>query len=239
MTRGSAADFLIRTVLDEAFRELALADPSRAFEGYDLSEEQQEILRSRDERLLGLLGTAVPHAKASVEHPAKGGATEVAKAPLANLPEVKLLLRLEPHTDQLPDSTSAVAYAASLSSWPGDHELTKTAPESSAPAERRDDGALPELAWVVRILPTVVKAQAAGLQVAYSASIHPLAVGADEKRTSPRGATSAGARSPWTHHTESAAAKAAAQAVQTGDARERYQKLLELIYALQTGDDHG
>ena len=43
MKRGSAADFLVRTVLDGAFRELAIANPQRAFEGYELSEEEKDI----------------------------------------------------------------------------------------------------------------------------------------------------------------------------------------------------
>jgi len=45
MKRGSAADLLIRAVLAEAFRELALANPERAFEGFDLSEEEEEFRR--------------------------------------------------------------------------------------------------------------------------------------------------------------------------------------------------
>ncbi|MCP4249640.1 MAG: hypothetical protein GY778_21580, partial [bacterium] len=47
MKGKSTADFLIRVVLDDAFRELALDDPQRAFEGYDLSPAQRELLSSR------------------------------------------------------------------------------------------------------------------------------------------------------------------------------------------------
>ena len=239
MTRRSAADYLIRAVLDEAFRELAVADPKRAFEGYDLSEEEQEILRSRDGRLLGLLGEAVAHARAFVEHPAEEGSSKTAESPLPSLPEVKLLLRLAPHARQLPDSASEVAYAASLHPWPGDDETSPTPNGAHAENGEQTEEHHAEIAWIVRITPTVVGPQETGLKVAYSASIHPLAVGTDEKQPSAQGPTQASARSPWSHHLESSAAKAAARAVRAGDASRRYEKLLELIQALQTGDDRG
>ncbi len=239
MTRGSAADFLIRTVLDEAFRGLAMADPQRAFEGYDLSEKEQEILRSRDDRLLGLLGEAAAYGEARVEHPTKDGLSKTAESSLPTLPEVKLLLQLVAHPAQQPDSPSNVAYAASLHPWPADHDSKRSDAESREHSGRRSDPALPEVTWIIRITPTVVDAQEAGLKVAYLASIHPFAAGTEEEQPSTQGPTQALAGSPWNHRTESAAAKAAARAVRASDASRRYEKLLELIHALQTGDDRG
>lgn len=239
MTRGSAADFLIRAVLDEAFRELAIADPQSAFEGYDLSEEEQEILRGRDARLLGLLGEAVGHTKASVEHPGRKGSTKTTESSPPSLPDVKLLLRLEPQASQAPDSASGVAYAASLHPWPGGDESKRTDAQSDERTEGREDGAVPEMAWIIRITPTVVDVLETGLKVAYSASIHPFTVGADVGQPSTQGPTRSSASSPWDHHVESSAAQAAARAVRASDAGQRYEKLLELIDALQTGDEGG
>ena len=235
MARGSATDFLIQTVLDEAFRELAMADPQRAFEGYDLSEEEQEILRSRDSRLLGLLGKAAGRGEVLVEHPAEEGPAQTAASGLPSLPEVKLLLRLAPHAPKPPESTSEFAYAASLHPWPGDQGPEKASAESGRRSKEHDA----ELAWIIRITPTVVEAQETGLKVAYSASIHPFAVGTDEKQPSAHEPSQAPPRPPWNHHVESSAAKAAARAVRESDASQRYERLLELIHALQTGNERG
>jgi hypothetical protein len=239
MVRGSAADFLIRAVLDEAFRELALADPQRAFEGYDLSEAEQQILRSRDGRLLGLLGEAAGQGHAVVEQPARKATAKPAASSLPSLPEVKLLLRLTPHATQQPDGASKVSYAASLHPWPGDREPKGTDPGSGEQAEGHSDGTPPEMAWVIHIVPTVLDAQETGLKVAYSASIQPLAVGTDGTQPPAREPPRALANSPWNHHLESSAAKAAAQAVRACAPSRRYEKLLELVDALQAGDGRG
>ena len=220
LTSGSAADFLIRTVLDDAFRDLAMADPRRAFEGYDLSLEEQDILSSRDERLLGLLGQAAGNTGPQVTPPVKASPEDTPPAAAPVLPDVVLLLCLEPQTAQLPDSTAKVVYAASLHPWSGD--------VSSPPVDA-------ELTWLVRITPTVIEAQQAGLKVAYAASIQPFTGGAGEHVQPSSGPASAPAMTPWRHNLESPAAKAAAQAVLASEAPNRYQKLLELIRALQTG----
>ncbi len=239
MARGSAAEYLIRTVLDEEFRELASTDPRRAFEGYELSDEEQEILCARDARLLGLLGQAFAQAKTVVEPPAAEVRSDASEQQLTSLAAVKLLLRLAPQGKQEPDSTSAVAYAATLEPWPGDDQLQAAEATSAAEAGQAGQSPPPEVAWIIRIQPTVLESQAAGLKVAYSASILPL-TGSTENASSPTpdaGPTSAA--SPWHHHTESAAAQAAAGAVRASDAEGRYEKLLDLIHALQTGDERG
>ncbi len=239
MARGAATEFLIRTVLDDAFRELALTDPQRAFEGYDLSEEERDILCSRDGRLLGLLGAAVAHAKAPIEPTAKGESVETAESPLPSLPEVNLLLRLDPRVTQAPDSAPSVGYAASLMPWSGDHERKPTDAESTEQAEDHGDGTPPGVSWIIRITPTVVDSTEAGLKVAYHAAIHPDSANAGEEQSSVEWPTTTSAMSPWLHHVESAAAKAAAQAVRASDPDGRYEKLLELISTLQTGDERG
>lgn len=239
MAQRSAADFLIRTVLDETFRELALADPKRAFEGYALTEEQQEILRSRDARLLGLLGGAASQGETLAEHAPKEGISKTADAPLPGLPQVKLLLRLVPQATQTPDSASRVAYAASLHSWPRDEESPTIGAESGGQTAGDAADLTPRIEWVVCITPTVVDSQESGLKVAYAASIQPLAVGTNAPQPSIRKPSQALGSPPWNHQVESSAARAAARAVRASEANGRYEKLLELIHALQTGDERG
>jgi len=249
MKRKSVNDYLIRTVLDDAFREVAIADPLVAFEGYDLSEEEKEILRSRDHRLLGLLGRVVAgshagddHPCGAVEHPLKTEAetepTDQEKPPMPHLAEVNLLLRLVPQAVPSADGESKVAYAASLHPWPDDKGTTPGA-DTEAPSRGEPDGEPTEVKWIVRIQPTVLGTEAAGLRVAYSASIHPLTAASDESREPVAHADGPPAGAPWNHQIESAAAKAAARAAQAAAPDQRFMKLLDLVEALQTGDHGG
>jgi len=239
MTRESAADFLIRTVLDEHFRELAVADPHRAFEGYDLSDRERGILLARDGRLLGLLGEAVEQDEASVEPPQGDVGAATAAPPSPGLPEVKLLLRLTPFVAQDPQSGPKISYEASLHPWPDDRDPTSGDARRGQKNEPDSDGPPTEIRWMVRVVPTTVGSHKSGLVVSYSASIHPVAADADEVRPSAEAPTSKPASPPWNHHVESSAARAAARAVRACDTGQRYERLLELIHALQTGDERG
>ena len=239
MTRVSAADFLIRTVLDDAFRELAVADPQRAFEGYDLNDEERDILRARDGRLLGLLGHAVEQDVASEEPTESEDDSPTSAQPLPNLLEVKLLLRLTPYVAQDAESGARISYEASLQPWPGGQEANSNDPQPDHETEHDDQGPPAEIKWMVRITPNVVGSEEAGLMVSYAASIHPLAERIEEQRPSTLGPAPKSARPPWYHHADSSAAKAAARAVRASAPSRRYEKLLELIHAIQTGDDRG
>ena len=239
MTRESAADFLIRTVLDETFRELAATDPQRAFEGYDLNDEERDILRARDGRLLGLLGHAVERDAAPEKDAALKVESHAASQPLPTLPEVKLVLRLTPFVAQGPESDPRVSYEASLESWRGTHESDANDPQPEDESEPARPSPPAEVKWLVRIAPTVVGPQEGGMMVSYAASIHPLAAGVDEPAPPTPVPTPTPVSPPWNHHVDSSAAKAAARAVLASDPNRRYEKLLDLIQALQTGDHRG
>ncbi|MHC4236337.1 MAG: hypothetical protein ACYSUQ_14565, partial [Planctomycetota bacterium] len=151
------------------------------------------------------------------------------------LPKVRLLLRLAPQAVDRPDSTPEVAYAASLHPWPGNDEAERADVESDEKSAEHKA----ELAWIIQITPTVVGSQEDGLKVAYSASIHPFVGAKDANQPSSPEPTGASPRPRCHHQIESSAAKAAAAAVRASNASQRYEKLLELIQALQTGDDRG
>ncbi|MBL7223157.1 MAG: hypothetical protein ISS72_04830, partial [Candidatus Brocadiae bacterium] len=218
MRRESAADFLIRTVLDEQFRELAVADPHRAFEGYDLSEREREILLARDGRLLGLLGEAIGQDEAPAEPPHSDVGAATSASPTPSLPEVKLLLRLTPFVAQDPQSGTKVSYEASLHPWPDDGDPKSGDARRGQKTEPDGDCPPTEIKWMVRVVPTIVGSQESGLVVSYSASIHPVAEDADDVRPSAEAPTPKPASSPWTHHVESSAARAAARAGRACDA---------------------
>ncbi len=234
MKTGSVADFLIRVVLDEAFRERALADPKGALEGFDVSQEEKEILCCRDHRVLGLLGNAVTQQTEGGGHPAHVAATDSDTNTLPELSDVKLLLRLAP----LATKDGVVSYAESLQPWTADAKPTPD-PEPDKQAAGAAGTAPGYLAWIIRVVPTVVEAREDGLAVSYSASIQPFLSGPANDGESDQPTTSATAGAPWNHHVESSAAKDAAKEVAAAEPDQRYAKLLALVHALQTGDDGG
>ncbi len=48
MSQKDVQNLIGRAVMDRAFRELLFSDPDRAFEGYDLTEQEKAILRNLD-----------------------------------------------------------------------------------------------------------------------------------------------------------------------------------------------
>ena len=234
MKTGSVADFLIRVVLDEAFREQALTDPQSALEGFDVTEREKEILCSRDDRLLGLLGHAITQRGDGVERTSPLAPTDLDKDMLPALADVKLVLRLAPQASE----EGTVSYAASLHPWTADAKPTPDS-ETDEHAAVAADTAPGEVAWIIRVVPTVVESREDGLAVSYSASIQPLSSGPGDDGESDSPMTSATAGAPWNHHIESSAAKDAAKAVAAAEPDQRYRKLLELVHALQTGDEGG
>ncbi len=233
MTGNTAADFLIRVVLDDAFRELAIDDPQRAFEEYDLSAEQREILAGRSDRILELLGAAAPQSRPSADGAGSKTEPPAAAAALPGLPDVKLVLRLAPHAVPEQGSSTKVAYEASLLPWTPDDASAKSQAPADPPGEIPDSDGAPELSWLVRISPTVVDAEEAGVRVAYSASIRPLVEGAGLNQPPPPAQTPSEPGRTWRHDLESPAVQAAAQAVRLCDTGTRYEKLLELIEAVR------
>ena len=224
MAGRSVGDFLIRVVLDEAFRDLALSDPRRAFEGYDLSDSEREILSAGDERLVGLLSAAGAGGGSCTEQVADRAPGQPDSGAGGKLPPVKLLLSLNPRLTQEQGGAPTIAYSASLQAWPGDDHAEHT---------RAD------VQWKITITPTIVSTADDALQVSYSAAIRPLGGGFEP--TQPRVARPMGAADEPSsdHSTPSAKVKALAQEAKVCQTGQRYPKLIELIHALQPGDGRG
>ncbi len=238
MMGRTLADFLVRAVLDDEFRELAVADPQCAFDGYDLSEQEKEILTSRDSRLLGLLGDAMASGERVALQSSASEHVEASMPAVPSLPEVKLLLRLAPQLVETPKSGPQVAYAASLHPWPADDKPVSGF-DTAEQADSDVEAAGQELTWVIRMVPTVVGVGETQMEVSYSASIDRLMTDPGESQVPGGKAKQDSGGAPWNHHVESVAAKTAAQSVRAADPDQRYAKLLDLVHALQTGDGGG
>jgi hypothetical protein len=48
MSQQTVQNIIGRAVMDAAFRSLLFSDPDKAFEGYDLTEEEKTLLRNLD-----------------------------------------------------------------------------------------------------------------------------------------------------------------------------------------------
>jgi len=90
---------LIETALDPALRQRLVDSPDEVFANFDLTAEQMEILRKRDDRLLALLGAAVK-ASDSIEaaEVSSAGNPEGSPAPSGffQLPDMRLALTVVP-----------------------------------------------------------------------------------------------------------------------------------------------
>jgi hypothetical protein len=115
---GELRRFLVKAVLDDEFRRLARTSPNAAFEGFDLTEEEQDALRRRDQDVLALLGRALRGD--AVPEPPPASAPDFSAPPAAQqptsfpLPEITLALHVAPQALQLPDGRLQVTYAASV-----------------------------------------------------------------------------------------------------------------------------
>ena len=79
MTRHALASVVQRALTDAAFRRRLVSDPT-ALAGYDLTEEEREVLRGRDAARLGALGVDQRMSKAFTLDPGSIGATAAGAA---------------------------------------------------------------------------------------------------------------------------------------------------------------
>lgn len=210
--------FLKRTVLDHAFRELALSDPDKAFQGFDLSPEEQDILRSGDERMLNLLGRVLiadwQHSRANSGNEVNSSDTAEIPQNDVSLPLVDLTLRLTPFVSDSEGGRPTYRFAASLHPWPINdqpREDTKHAVD-----------------FHIHIVPTIISPPGTAPQVSYAAAIGGHAPSGLE--------TTAPSAVLRRYFGQSQAAERAAAAAMQAKPMERQAKLYELVHALRTGD---
>ncbi len=126
---GDLAAFLVRSVLDPAFRDLVKQSPQEAFQGFDLSADEQATVRRGDAGMLQLLAAASSASRAGSD--AGGGTSSVAPpppadgsaapgtapdfasvrraaaappaAPVTALPPITLQLKIQPWAQQSPE----------------------------------------------------------------------------------------------------------------------------------------
>ena len=233
--QAGLAEFLIKTVLDAGFRELALSDPDGAFEGFDLSTDEKDVLCSGDERVLSLLGRVLQHSgppqhnqESTREH-----SSEPSVFTHQSLPEINLRMRLIPHAVSSPGKQFELSYSASLHPWTDDpaswDQPVDGAAEPGSVATAVD--------LMIHIVPTMITFPGSEPKLAYSASIESPKERAGTVAPLGEGESHYGAAPPSRYHGNSLAARQAAAEVAQAEPDQRYSKLLELVSAIRCGDD--
>jgi hypothetical protein len=87
---------LIASALDAELRRRLQESPEEAFQGFDLTEEEKDLLRHPDHRLLRLLGAALARERAPLGQADSADAQPQAVIEGATLPDVSLVLTLVP-----------------------------------------------------------------------------------------------------------------------------------------------
>jgi hypothetical protein len=213
------SDLLVASALDPELRQRLLDAPDEVFGQFDLSDEEKELLRHPDHRLLPLLGAALAHNRsAAVEAPK--ALLELPPEPVAQgstLPDMSLVLTVVPCAQYAGDALQSFSYAVWVSPLPqGVDPASLPVPEGATIPGR----ALAPLHAVIQISALQMQDAAGNPQVGLSASF--------------RQSTNI-AVPPSESDPQSPQVQAAVAAVRAASSEERYGRLIDLVHALRPG----
>ncbi len=207
MPPADISRLLSRIANDAAFAALLASDPDAALADYDLTAQEERLVRSGGADALALLTFEARGA----QRPASKSPERAPSAPLLPgqpLPPVELLLSLSPTLQPGPDGTPQIAHVAALHS--------------------PDAADLSGVLFRLRVSPLALPQPDGTMQVSYTAALDPLAAEHDPAARPDTAVPTA----PWGHDTDSPAVRAAAAAVLAADPADRHAAILDLIAAV-------
>ena len=213
---------LVQILLDEELRGRWEADPEAVLAAWDLTDEERDVLRTGDARMMRLLGRALldemggaDEARRTMTTPAPLAPAEGAR-PALDVPPARVYLRLMPHvtTDE---GEERVRWLTTLSAEPPPHD----APRPSVPGLPPTSRELPEMAFEVTVFVTPIGD--GETRFVWQPSI---------TATRP---VEADVVDAFGHDTTSAGVLAAAEAVRAAPAEQRLDALLELVSRMRGG----
>ncbi|MBZ5617603.1 MAG: hypothetical protein LAQ69_02540 [Acidobacteriia bacterium] len=238
---------LIRSALDADLRQRLAESPDQVFREFDLTEEQQELLRRPDHRLLPLLGAALARqagpcdplseASASGLEPDATPPPHAAPTPpphaairARTLPDISLALTVVPCARIENGECKGFSYAVWVNPLPeGADPANLPPPGASLPGQP-----LSPLHLVIQISAVELQDAAGKPQVGLSASLRQ-----SSNTVGPPSPESAGTPevSPFGSDLRSEGVRAAVRAVRNAPRREeRYDRLIDLMQALRGGE---
>jgi hypothetical protein len=223
--------FLVASAFDAELRRRLVESPEEAFQGFDLTEEEKDLLRRPDHRLLPLLGAALARERDSR---AETKASTAAPQPHAvirarTLPDISLALTLVPCAQYENGRLHAIAYAAWVNPLPQGADPSSLPPPQGAALPGQP---LTPLHAVIQVCAVQTEDAAGGPRVNLSASFRQ-----SSNVTAPPRPEAAGrpGGSPFGSGLASESVRAAVTAVRSAPSGERYGKLIDLLHALGGG----
>ncbi|HVS38865.1 MAG TPA: hypothetical protein VMS17_25130 [Gemmataceae bacterium] len=228
---------LIASAIDPDVRRRLLESPEETFDEFDLADEDRELLRHPDHRLLRVLGAALAEENAPVSAAAsvatmaaplpgatRPGATPGMPTPSAPLPDMSLVLTLAPCALYDGGELRNFAYAAWVSPLPegADPEALPPPPGTVLPGKP-----LPPLRAVVRVSAIQMQDAAGNPLVGLSASLLQ-----STNLSAPPPPEAAGNPAAIGRDLFAAEVQSAIAAVRCAPAGARYGKLIELLRVL-------
>ncbi|HWC97508.1 MAG TPA: hypothetical protein VG456_12175 [Candidatus Sulfopaludibacter sp.] len=213
-SKPGISQLLIDAALDADLRRRLLDSPEEAFQAFELSAEEQEVLRHPDHRLLAYLGAALTQKTescAAVPQPPAPHA--VVQASL--LPDVSMVLTVVPCAQYVNDQLDSISYAVWVNPLPAGVDPASLPPPQGASIPGKP---LTPLHAVIQLTAVQMQDAAGNPQVGLAAAFRQ-----STNMTAP----------PPPGSGDALAVQAAAAAVRSAEAGERYGKLLDLIHALR------
>jgi hypothetical protein len=224
---------LVAAALDADLRRQLLESPEEAFRGFDLTEEEKDLLRRPDHRLLSLLGTALAHERPSSAPapPAAAAAPQphaVVEAP--TMPDVSLVLTLVPCAQYENGRLHKINYAVWVNPLPaGGDPASITPPQGSVfPGQP-----LTPLHAVIQVSPLQMQDAAGNPLIGLSAALRK-----SSNVTAPAPPESAGRPygSLFGNDLRSEDVQRVVAAVRSAPTGQKYDRLIDLIHALHGGE---
>jgi len=223
---------LIASALDGELRRRILETPEEAFRDFDLSEEEKDILRRPDHRMLALLGTALARqAEASDAGPATPAEAPPGAVPQGRtLPDVRLVLTLVPCAQYENGTLTGFKYAAWVNSLP---EGTDPATLPPPPGAALPGQPLAPLHAVIHVSALELRDTAGNPAVGLWASLRQ---STNIPLPPPPETAGRPEAAPFARDLGSAEVRASVAAVRSAVSEERYDRLLDLMHVLRSGD---
>jgi hypothetical protein len=229
--RNGVSELLIASAIDADLRRRLLESPDETFRDYDLTEDEKDLLRQPDHRMLHLFGVAL----AQQREQSSSHAPEAAPRPHAivearTLPGISLALTLVPCAQYENGRFSKFAYAV----W-----VNPLAEGADPAAQPMPQGAtlpgqpLTPLHAVIQVSATRMRGSDGKPQIALSASLL-----RSSNVAAPPAPESAGRpeTAPFGSDLASTEVREAVAAVRTASSEARYGRLLDLMGALRGGE---
>jgi hypothetical protein len=223
---------LVRSALDADLQRRLRETPDEVFRDYDLSPEEQEILRKPDHRLLPLLGAAIARQRPEAERARSEASATPANVTLQAqaLPDIALALTIVPCARYENGEFAGFQYAAWVSPLPAGADPATLPPPAGAALPGAPS---PPLYASINIAAVQLPDAAGTPQAAMWASLRQAS-----NITAPPAAETAAKphASPFGSDFNAPAVRDAAAAVRAAAPEDRYGRIMSLLAVLRTGE---